>query len=73
MLHGSFLDQCYLGESAMSAPQPMLPAAPFPGAGELASDDLVSLPGGIVLPKRTLLLVAAAIAVAALIWWKNKR
>jgi len=64
----SYMDQPYLGESMLLAQMDMPQASPPAGMG----DDLVALPGGIVLPRRTLWLLAAAIAVAALVWWKSR-
>lgn len=68
----------YLGESALIETVPDLPAldvanlpmqqnSMLPGMG----NELISLPGGIVMSKRTLLLLAAGIVL--FIWMKRKK
>jgi len=70
----SYMDS-YLGESALIETVPDLPSLDvknlpqqmLPGMGT----ELISLPGGIVMSKRALLLLAAGIAI---IWmYKRKR
>jgi len=75
MLNGSFLDDGFLGQSGMLTvePQPQVPPPSYPVTQvHLAADDVV-LPGGIILPRKTLYLLAAAVAAAAFVWWLKTR
>ncbi len=50
-------------------------SALYPAPGDLAGEPSadITLPGGIVIPRKTLLLILAALAVAALIMYVRKR
>lgn len=70
MLSGSYLDDSYLGGSAVMSQQ--IPNQPVHYAPDQLAGEMITLPGGITIPRSTLLWVAAAVAVAILLW-KMKR
>ncbi len=73
-MFGSFLEGSYLGSSQvgdMISSQPV-PPEHLPQTVQLA-DDLITLPGGIMLPKKTLIVLAVAVAIAAFLWWKKRQ
>lgn len=76
----SYLEDTYLGglndefAAELGADGATSALSPAPGeeyAG--SSSDLVRLPGGIVMPRKTLWLLVGAIAVTAVILWMRKR
>ena len=69
----SYLQGSYLGVSGVmpTEPQPAAVLAAQPPA--LAGDELISLPGGIVLPKKTLLLIAVGVAAILFIAYRKKQ
>jgi hypothetical protein len=72
MLHGSFLDHSYLGQSDLDLATPSQP--PQMLAAPLAGTDLVTLPGGIVMQRKTLIMLGIAIAVVAAAYlWRKKQ
>ena len=66
-LSGSYLGGSELGQLMEAAPQDHQAYAVAP------AEDLVQLPGGIILPKRTLLIIGAVIAAAAFYVWQKRR
>ncbi len=69
-LHGGYLDEMGPDVDARSAT-----SALYPAPGDLASDPPsdIALPGGITIPRKTLLLILAALAVAALIIYVRRQ
>lgn len=70
----SFLDGSYLadgeGYDAGDATVALYPAL----GEEPQGDEMVILPGGIALPKRTLMMILGAVVIAAIvIYLKNKK
>ena len=70
MLSGSYLDDSYLGGSAFMTQAPPIQQLHY--APEPLGQEMITLPMGITIPRSTLLWVAAAVAVAILLW-KMKR
>lgn len=62
----SYLEGSYLGESGVVPQQPQPAAVLTPAHPPALAGEMISLPGGIVMQKKTLLLVA--LAVAALLY-----
>ncbi len=70
----SYLESTYLGGDDLADfdagnATSSLSAAP----GEAGEQDLVTLPGGIVIPRKTLWLILGVLAVAALVVYMRKR
>lgn len=71
----SYLQGSYLGESGLQIPSEPQPAAVLqPRAPQaLAGTDVVQLPGGIVLPKKTLIWVAIITAALLYLAYRKKQ
>jgi hypothetical protein len=76
----SFLDESnYLGstpQTQMQLPQELTDAlqgdvAPAPADGIMLPEGWIRLPGGIIMKKATALLLAVAITIA-IVWWYKK-
>jgi hypothetical protein len=72
----SYLDDTFLGGAEDSnyevGAADNLPAV-YQSPAPPAVADTVRLPGGIVIPKQTAIILAAIIVAIALWWWKNKQ
>ncbi len=75
----SYLEDSYLGGlneefAELGAENATSPLSPAPGEeGYAPGNEMVTLPGGIVLPKKTLWLILGTVAVVLLIMHLRKR
>ncbi len=70
----SFLAGGYLDEMGADVDAGNATSALFPAPGDTrAPTDMISLPGGITLPRKTLWLIIGALAVAALVVYFRQR
>jgi hypothetical protein len=76
----TYLDETYLGPPADLGPVETGSASNLPSlAGDpnqpvpAGTEELVRLPGGVILPKKTLILIVGAILVVAFIWYLKTR
>lgn len=73
----SYLDDTFLGEPADEGPMHIGSASQMIGLGDEPQPvavPMVRLPGGIVMPRSTaLVLLAIAIAIAIYLWKKQKK
>lgn len=76
----SYLNDTYLGAPADLGPVETGSAGNLPSlAGDpnqpipAGADEMVRLPGGIVLPKKTLIIIVGVILVIAAVWYLKTR
>lgn len=75
----SYLNDTYLGAPADLGPVEVGSASNLPSlAGDPSqpptpADDMVRLPGGIVIPKKTFAIIVGALIVVGIIWYLKTR
>lgn len=69
-LNGSFLGETEVMQSVDEGARQQ--ALIYQQAQPVALADMITLPGGLVISKKTLLIVAAAVAVAVVIYLKKR-
>ncbi len=69
----SYLNGSYLSSDDLGADGATMALMPAPGEAGSQGEDLIALPGGIMIPRKTLWIILGALAVAGAIIYLRKR